>query len=211
MKLRILVAVFFLLILLQNCRTDKHIPGICFEENILPIFIGNCVSSGCHSGENPASGYDFTNYKDIMKAVVPGHPGRSKLYLSIRGNNPAMPPEGSHKLSSKEVDYIKSWIQFGANNSANCNTCDTSSFGYSADIVPLLNIWCVNCHTASNPGGGVVLTDYAGISLAAANGKLLGSMNHELGYVPMPQYSEKLSSCKIALVKKWIDSGFPEN
>lgn len=212
MKLKVLVPGLALLFIFQYCRSDKYIPGICFEENILPIFVSNCSSKGCHNSIDSEEDFDLTSYEGIMKGIVAGHPLRSKIYNVISGKHPKMPPEAHKKLSSQEVDLIRSWIQFGAKNSIACNNvCDTSTYTFANRVSPLLNAWCVGCHSSSNAGGNVVLTDYNGIKNVAANGTLMGSINHAVGYSSMPKNTAKLPDCKIKIIKKWVDSGYPNN
>jgi hypothetical protein len=45
----------------------------------------------------------------------------------------------------------------------------------------------------------------------AQSGKLLGTINHAAGFSPMPKGGAKLSSCRIATIKKWIDAGMLNN
>lgn len=212
MKAKVLVIAFVSLFVLQDCRSDKYIPGICFEENILPIFVSKCSNKGCHNSKDKKEDWDLTNYEGIMRGIVAGHPLQSKIYKVIRGKNPEMPYEGSPKLTAHELDLIKSWIQFGAKGSGQCNSsCDTSAFNYNANVAPILSTWCVGCHSSSNSGGGIVLSDYNSVKSVAANGKLFGSIDHQPAYFPMPKNSAKLDGCKLKVIKKWIDSGYPNN
>ena len=212
MKPKVLVIALASLFVLQNCRSDKYIPGICFEENILPIFVSKCSNKGCHNSKDKKEDWDLTNYEGIMKGIVAGHPLQSKIYNVIRGKNPEMPLEGSPQLTSHELSLIKSWIQFGAKGSGQCNSsCDTTAYNYNANVAPILSTWCVGCHGSSNAGGGIVLSDYNGVKIAVENGSLLGSINHQPAYIAMPKNSAKLDYCKLKVIKKWIDSGYPNN
>lgn len=91
--------------------------------------------------------------------------------------------------------------------------CDTTTVTYSAVIIPILSNNCYRCHgTSSNSGsGGIVLQDYNVLKGYAADGKLYGNIAHLPGYIPMPYGGGKLSDCEIAKIKKWIDSGYPNN
>lgn len=212
MKLSITALVIGSVGLLVNCRSDKFIPGICFEENILPLFVSHCASNNCHGGINPAAEYNCTTYESIMKKVVPGHPLKSKAFTVINGKKTEMPPDGHNKLSREEVDRIKSWIAFGAKNSIDCvAVCDTLSCKFEKDVKPIITSWCYGCHSASTAGGGVVLSDYNTIKVVAANGKLSGTIHHAAGSSAMPLNASKLSDCKIKIIQKWIDSGYPDN
>ena len=93
------------------------------------------------------------------------------------------------------------------------NSCDTTQVTYSGTIVPILEANCYRCHgTNSNSGsGGIILQDYNVLSGFASDGKLYGNAAHLPGYIPMPYDGGKLSDCDLAKLKKWIDSGHPNN
>jgi cytochrome c553 len=188
-----------------NCTHDVANTDVCFQKNILPIFVTKCANQGCHNATDKEAGYDFSNYEGIMKAVKAGHPLLSEAYTTIKGNNPSMPVGG--KLSSDEVLYIKAWISMGASNTTACGiTCDSTNFTYSQGVKPILNTWCVSCHSGSNKSGGVDLSTYIGVSASVANNKLIGSINHTAGFSVMPP-ANKLSACDITIIQKWVTAG----
>jgi len=193
-------------VILTTCTYRANDPDICFTDDVLPIFIANCA--GCHG---TSGGYTFTSYEGIIKGVVKHHPLRSDVYKAIRGNSPKMPPESHKKLTSEQVNIIKAWISMGAPNSSNCGVCDTSTYTFSAIIQPIMNTWCVNCHSSTTPNGGYNFAGYSGVSVAAANGMLLGTIKHSPGYQPMPQGGAKISSCDIAKIENWVQAGYPNN
>ena len=92
-------------------------------------------------------------------------------------------------------------------------TCDTTSVTYSLTVRSILQAnSCLGCHSGSGASGGnVILDNYNSVKLYAQNGKLYGSINHSPGYIAMPQGGNKISPCNISKVKKWIDSGTPNN
>ena len=166
--------------------------------------------SGCHDGKSDVH-YNLTTYIGIMEGVVAYHPLRSEVYTSIKptlGGKPSMPIGLS--LTSKEIKLINAWISMGAKNTSNCVSCDTTSFTYAATVAPILNTWCVGCHQSGSAGGGYILSNYSGVVNSIANNKLLGSIQHQAGYFSMPQ-SSKLSDCQITQIKKWVNSGYPNN
>lgn len=89
--------------------------------------------------------------------------------------------------------------------------CDTIDVSYSADIVPVLQSNCTNCHSGSAPQGGINLSEYSQVRVYAENGKLFGSINHEPGFSSMPPSQPKLPSCTLKVVKAWIDQGIQNN
>lgn len=219
MKIRIFAGVTIIsvisLLLFNQCGKYKVIPEVCFNKNILPIFISKCTTSGCHSGGSGRhEGKDYTNYEGIMRSVNAGHPLMSEAYTQCTGNNPSMPPRGYPALTKTELEYIKYWIHTGAKYSADCSagSCDTTNFSFSGRIQPLLNSWCVGCHNPSNPGGGYDLSTYDGVvnSIAPSN-RLEGSIVQLAGFSAMPKGSSKIDDCDIKAVQKWIAAGNPNN
>ena len=91
--------------------------------------------------------------------------------------------------------------------------CDTTkTISYTNDIVPLFESQsCYSCHKGSSPSGGISMGSYSADKVLADNGKLLGSISQAPGYKPMPKDLAKMPDCKISTVKKWIDSGSPNN
>ena len=74
----------------------------------------------------------------------------------------------------------------GAKNSSNCSACDTS-FTYTSRIKPLFDIWCVGCHNAGSPAGGFDFSTYSGIVSSITSSRLLGTLQHQAGFSPMPK------------------------
>ena len=89
-------------------------------------------------------------------------------------------------------------------------SCDTAgTISYVTRVQPILSNQCYSCHNSSMASGGIVMGDYQKDRTLGDNGKLYGSISHAAGYSPMPQGAAKLSSCNLALIKKWIDTGSP--
>lgn len=209
---KIIFSVFVLLsLILSTCTSDLYNPDVCFQENVLPIFVSKCSMSGCHNSTNQADGYDFTNYEGIIKGVIAKHPFQSEIYKAIRGSNPSMPPLNYPSLTKKEIDYIKIWIKMGAKNSSNCSGCDTTNYTYGGRIRPLFDSWCLGCHNTGNAGGGFDFSNYSGIVSSITANRLLGSIQHLSGFSSMPKNTNALSYCDINAIEKWIMDGYPQN
>jgi hypothetical protein len=93
----------------------------------------------------------------------------------------------------------------------NLANCDSTVFSYSKIIAPMMQESCVSCHSNSSVSGVVNLQDYQNIAIWAKNGKLYNSISHNGLASKMPQGGAKLADCKVLLVKKWIEAGFPNN
>lgn len=122
-------------------------------------------------------------------------------------------PRGSvAKYTTAQLTQLQTWINQGAKNNF-CTSCDTSS-SYSKAIAPMITNYCIGCHSATanaTNGGGIDLSSYTSTSVYALNGRLYGSVNHDLGYSAMPKNSAQLSACQIAQFKSWITAGAPNN
>jgi len=196
----------------EGQRTND--PTICFERDILPIFISNCAKSGCHNTQSHESGYELDSYMNIVKkGIVPGNVAASKIWESVTmstGEGGKM-PQNAPSLSAAELDLIKRWIASGAVDSGACiSSCDTSNFTYSNAILPMMQTYCVGCHnSASAPGGSLI--DYTSVMNAAVHGRMIGNISHQPGYNPMPTGGLTLSDCQVTQVKKWVAAGALNN
>ncbi|HYK45323.1 MAG TPA: c-type cytochrome domain-containing protein [Parafilimonas sp.] len=186
---------------------------ICFESQILPIFINNCAVSGCHDAATHEKGYVFTSYDGIMEGIEPGDPEHSKIFEAITSNEKEdRMPKDTAPLPADQIGVIEQWINEGAHNTTNCfSGCDTSLYTYSAAVRPILDLNCVGCHNNSLQNAGVNLTTYTGVHAVALDGRLSGVINWSVGYPQMPFGGEKLSNCNITQIMKWIDDGAQNN
>lgn len=226
MSLGLLVSFFFII---HSCVHDPFLdpyslnegefttPGcvysgeVCFESSVLPIFISSCTQSKCHDAATHKEGFVLTNYTNIVrKGIVPGNASESKLYKVLFGSGEdRMPPDGS--LTQAQKDSIKAWINQGAKNTVNCNcSCDPAQFTYAVTIKPLLATQCVGCHKPGSLSGNIDLSGYTQVNTQVSNGKVLGTIAHASGFVPMPPGS-KLSECQINQITSWINNGAANN
>ncbi len=189
--------------------------ALCFERDILPIFVSNCAQSGCHDAASRQDGYVFTSYQTItVKNFVAGNAGATQLFEAITEDKPEkrMPLAPAAPLTVAQIALIERWINEGARNTTGCvAVCDTADITFATGVQPLLNTYCRGCHNASGASGGVMLDSHAGASAAAANGRLVGAVAHAAGYSPMPKNGAKLSDCQITKIRKWAAAGAPNN
>ena len=219
-----------MVVFIYACRHDTLIPGgtpppgitppavgaatICFETNVLPIFVSNCAKGGCHDAITKAKGLRYDTYGEIMQTIRSNEPNNSeawKLILEDRADK-RMPPPPAQPLTKAQKDSIYKWIVQGALNTSNCsNNCDTTFFTYAGAVLPTLQSSCIGCHSGTPPSGNVDLSTYANVKVVALNGKLLGVISHATGFPQMPKGGNKLPDCKITQIRKWIDAGAPNN
>jgi len=107
---------------------------------------------------------------------------------------------------SQSCYYDKAYIL-----SPGLEPCDTTSFAYEAEIKPIMLQYCMDCHSTENHSAGVILDTYEGTKIIADNGKLLGVINHQSGFSPMPKNAPQLDPCTIRIIELWVDDGAPNN
>jgi|GEM_PF-4075508 len=72
---------------------------------------------GCHSGANPAAGFDVTDFGSISQRIDTANPEASELYQRITSNDAAVRmPRGADPLDQDEIDEILTWITEGGLN-----------------------------------------------------------------------------------------------
>jgi mono/diheme cytochrome c family protein len=204
-------------LIIPGCTKEyvEDINGVCFERDVLPIFVSNCTTSGCHNSVDKAEGYDLSSYETIIsKGIEPGDYKSSEIYqvLVASFGDEAMPPSPYDRLSDEQIATIALWIEEGAEKTTcDAGACDTLNLSFSADIQPILDNSCTGCHSGAAPSGEVNLGTYAGVKAVADDTRLLGSIDHLPGYSRMPQGGNKLSACNIAKISAWINAGAPNN
>lgn len=89
--------------------------------------------------------------------------------------------------------------------------CGSGVVTYSNEIVPILRNNCYRCHAGSSTVGPFNLDSYQALQVRAANGQFWGAVSHSAGYSPMPKDRPQLSPCDLAIIRKWLDEGYPNN
>jgi len=92
--------------------------------------------------------------------------------------------------------------------------CDTLNVTYTNSIVPLMQNYCLSCHSngqAAAFGGNIRLENYTDVKVRADDHRLLGSVAHENGYSPMPKGASQLENCKVTTIRIWVNAGALNN
>lgn len=191
-----------------NCDPNT----VYFVNDVLPIIQSSCGFSGCHGNGSTQDGVDLSSYAGIRNEVNPGNVNNSDLYEAITesDNDDVMPPLPYNRLSAAQIQIIRNWINQGAQNNE-CSDCNTSNITFSGTIAGIIQNNCQGCHSGTSPQAGILLTNYTQIKTQADNGKLLGTINHQNGFVAMPYNLPKLSDCNISKITAWVNSGAPNN
>lgn len=93
----------------------------------------------------------------------------------------------------------------------NPEICDTLNVSYQGSVFPVLQQYCLSCHSGPTPEAGLNFENYDDVAFVAQSGQLLGVIRHEAPYPAMPPNGDQLSDCKIATIEIWIrDTTFTE-
>ena len=233
-KLGLLAVVLFVL----SCLNDKNMPNptttgtdtstgttttqpstpavvtcspdtVYFQQTILPLITSNCAMSGCHDAISHKEGVILTDYAHIRAYSSTTNPAGSTLYRSIVTGY--MPPKGP--LASTQIASLLKWMQQGAKNNS-CvasGNCVATNVSFANTVLPTLRTNCTGCHSGTTPSAGIDLNSYATVKVQAANGKLVGSISHSTGFIPMPSATVSISACEINQIKAWIAEGTLNN
>ncbi len=89
------------------------------------------------------------------------------------------------------------------------NTCDTNNVTYSGSVSPVLAGFCNSCHSGSAPSGNIKTDSYA--SVVKNITRIRGAINHQPGFLAMPQNGGSLSGCDLTIIDIWIRKGMLNN
>ncbi len=89
--------------------------------------------------------------------------------------------------------------------------CDLKNVTYSETIAPIMAANCNSCHSGASPSAGIITNNYEGLRIIALSGQLVGSVNHEEGFYPMPPGQPQLAECPREQIAAWVNDGAPEN
>lgn len=91
------------------------------------------------------------------------------------------------------------------------NPCDTTNVTYSGTIQPMLQQSCYSCHSDAANLGSVSVEGYDNVLALVNDGRLVGSINYQAGFSPMPSNAPKLSDCNLLKIDTWISHGALNN
>jgi hypothetical protein len=91
-------------------------------------------------------------------------------------------------------------------------TCDTLNVTFSGTIAPILANNCLTCHSnslAASSGNNIRLENYADVHAMSVS--ILGAINHQPPYSPMPKNGRMLNDCLITQFEIWVREGALNN
>lgn len=89
--------------------------------------------------------------------------------------------------------------------------CDSQNMSFQQDIYPIVTQYCLQCHSANNPLGGIQYENYEDVMKDVNNGSFMGSIRHTAGFSPMPPGGTLLPACTVEKLESWINANSPNN
>jgi len=245
MRIRIICTLIVITLFVTSWTADYESVNdtgddICFERDVLPIFLENCALSGCHNSESRKHGNVFDSYDNIMnsnkgRSIIPYNIKKSKVYKKITEDTSEdrMPPPPNPPLTGAEISMINKWIMAGAPNSKcgdvgkknediSSSKSDTLVKSENAgsdcdtlnltykDVQPIIEKNCYKCHSGNAPSELFNLETYQQVKEKGDEGRLFGAINHLPGFKSMPRKAPKLGGCELAKFNAWINNGMTE-
>jgi len=188
-----------------HCNADT----VYFQNEILPLLVSNCATSGCHNNQSHKHGIVLVDYATVMNTgeINLSNPSSSKIYEAIIGSDEKMPPSPATPLTSEQTNKVLKWIEQGALNNQcveDSTQCDTTNVTFNADVKPIFEKYCLGCHSQPTPAYNIDLNNWDDLAVIVNSGSLVGSVKHAAGYYPMPKGST-MTDCEIATVVKWAN------
>jgi len=214
------------------------LSDVNFTDDILPIFQARCAE--CHGDDNPDEGLVLTTYKDVMlgsiygAVVKPGDPEGSYLVeMVVSGQMPKKGPD----LTPTEIETIVAWIDAGApehgsalsnsppisETNATSNTVSAvartpETVSFAADVLPIFQDRCAECHGDNDPEEDLILTSYRDVMLGSVYGAVIKPNNPDDSYLietvtsgQMPKKGPDLTQAQIDTIIAWVNAGAPDN
>lgn len=188
---------------------------VYFQNDILPLIVGNCGISGCHDAATAEEGIILDGYANIMSTgkVKPFDPNDSEIYEKITETDPdkIMPPPPNTPLTPEQMALIYKWIEQGALNNY-CDGCDTVDVKFSTHVLPIFLQNCQGCHGATPTNYATYsLTNHTEVVFGVTNNSLLERIKHTTGFNAMPYGASQLNDCKIRTIEMWINNGMKDD
>lgn len=103
----------------DTCDVDV----VLFQQQILPIIVRECASSGCHDSDSEAAGVKLDNYQSIIQLISTDDTTQSRLWNVLSQNTDSIhqPTLKLKSVTTLELQQISNWISQGGLNT-NCES-----------------------------------------------------------------------------------------
>ena len=167
--------------------------------DVQAVLNARCVL--CHNNQVAAGrlegGLNLTNYNDIMRAVIPGHPIKSAMFTFA---NTGYMPEGKRpNLSEKEKDILYFWIYNGASHSR----LQQESWQWINQHIIVTQ--CASCHRENS--GLLALDNNSNDNYLRLQPFLDNAFKQIVNKQQLQHPAVDLSVNQIELINNWLNTG----
>ena len=120
-KLSFLIAILVVATCPPAHTQDESRAERLFTLKVLPLLKTKCFGCHGHEQDDLRGDLDLTSRPKMIaggesgdKALIPGKPDESPLYLSVLWKDLEMPPKENDRLNEKEIAQLRQWIELGA-------------------------------------------------------------------------------------------------
>ena len=210
----------------QGMLLGREMPR--FESDVLPIFQLRCLA--CHGENLQQNGLDLRTRDRVLQggqsgpALVPGSAAESLLFEQVSSGTM---PMGGNRLSGREIELIRHWIDSGALKEG--ETAEDAPPPLQASLtetdimVPVVHVKCIVCHGKQIQKGGLDLRSRAGMLKGGVSGQAMvpGDPENSLllqriasGEMPppdlqFPYFVRAVTSDELQKLRDWIAAGAP--
>lgn len=197
------------------------LANVNYEDHVLPIFKRRCAD--CHGDDEPEEGLKLTTYRATLNGsqngavIEPGDPDGSYLVeLIVTGQM----PKRREPLPQAEIDTIIAWIEAGApeKGAEGVATVDLANVSFQANVLPIFEQHCWECHGDEKQEEGLKLTSYRTVINGSQNGTVVEPGDPAGSYLveliangQMPKRGDPLSQAEIDIISAWVEAGALEN
>ena len=85
-----------------------------------------------------------------------------------------------------------------------------ATVSFATDVLPIFNTYCNGSYCHGGGSDGKFFDTYSNV-IRVQYDTLIGAINHNMGFEPMPKSQPKLSQGKIDTITKWVYEGQVNN
>ena len=127
---------------------------LVFETDVQPVLAKKC--GNCHGAKSRKGDLNLSTMAGLRRGgesgevLIDKNLDESLLWIMIAGGD--MPPEGQPRLTGKERQLIRKWLETGAHSKEPAPSGKRTLTQH--DILPIVLLRCVTCHGARRRDGG---------------------------------------------------------
>ena len=189
----------------DSATSDPFAGLVTYEADVKPILNQLCVA--CHNATLHEDGVDLSSYS-LAKAEI------DDIIESMQEDedeDDLMPPSG--RVDNSIIETLISWkidglIQGQATPDYPDLGSSDGNYTYTADIMAIIDQYCILCHGETSPSGGYDISTYQ--RTVDQMGIFLARIDRQSGQAGVMPPAGRMDEAIIQMIKDWVDQGMPE-